>query len=970
LGVKYLLLSFGGLCSVDVLIVTGEPRPELKWFKDGQWVQQTDRIKLVVSADFRTSELNVSESKVEDSGVYCVEASNIHGTSQTVTVVKVTDSVMEISEKSSETLAVENITETVEESRREDAEESSLREDIVVTEKKENAEQTREIRGERVEISRKESSDLQLEDVKETEQVDVSLSERTTAQTTVIDGSAVKMSRQVATMEQEDVADEHTTDSEEAVHSYVPELTSQSPESGVQETVQTISDGKAGEERAQTSLITELISSSVEMSEERTGEEIKLEIPEVAEIPESPVSEEINKGVLEKLTVSSEADRITEVSEAQEELVESLQTSEYEEVRKTGSESTSIEETGSETSAASEIRTVITKETVTKKKKSSKLKHKEESNLDDVDATQDVDETEEDTYEEVLVEDKMEEKDAEELPVNVEERKAEDTRITETITTVAEALSEKTVKDVVGVKVETIEVDYSEEEFEGPLPVIEVKPQPMTVKEGETARLQCKVAEEPAAEICWSRNGQKLQAAPENTKIHIGKDAKTGMQFLEIAEMSLEDAGEYTLTVKNEGGVVVSTVSVDVTPAVEADVIAVAAEVAYNISPQQTERESAVCGEEISDDHSAIQVELATKRTVMEKNEYVGIDSVVEDVEVHKETEAFAGDQPVTEQHPEHLEDLEVSVDSEASITTVEKELGVKTLIIKETVTKKKKKSKEKQEKVNSETTDVTETAEDAEDGMSESVIIEDAAAKRTTEEVGVEEIEQHLVVVDKKETMIEDQAVTTNIAEVAVIETQTTEAIEVDYSEKDFEGPLPVIEVKPQPMTVKEGESARLQCKVVEEPAAEICWSRNGQKLQAAPENTKIRIGTDAKTGMQFLEIAEMSVEDAGEYTLTVENEGGIVTCTVSVGVVSELKHSVTAAEDGQQFRSLGQITDSEVSELAESLGKVEAGEVVITEGSELLTAAETVPVFVSLPQPVFVDEGSPVRLQCQVEG
>jgi len=133
-----------------------------------------------------------------------------------------------------------------------------------------------------------------------------------------------------------------------------------------------------------------------------------------------------------------------------------------------------------------------------------------------------------------------------------------------------------------------------------------------------------------------------------------------------------------------------------------------------------------------------------------------------------------------------------------------------------------------------------------------------------------------------------------------------------------------------------------------------------------------------DAKTGMHFLEITEASLDDVGEYTLTAESEGGIVRCTVSVDVVSELEDSSALRKTSQPFavaESVEQVTpleqvDSEVPKSSKPTGTAETGEMVVIDGNELPRATEAAPVFVSTPQPVNVDEGSPVRLQCQVEG
>jgi len=383
----------------------------------------------------------------------------------------------------------------------------------------------------------------------------------------------------------------------------------------------------------------------------------------------------------------------------------------------------------------------------------------------------------------------------------------------------------------------------------------------------------------------------------------------------------------------------------------------------------------------------------------------------------------------------------EVSRDAAETLTSAEiltetsTAAGVKTIISKETVTKKKKKSKERQDKTSSEIVEVIQNVEEAEEEISAEGKLQRAVA----EEIVVEESKVDDRTVTDAITAVEDSVVDDTAA-------ADVEVIEVEYSEEEYAGPLPVIEVQPVATSVNAGETARLVCRVAEEPAARVHWSKNGQRLDVSSENGKINVGVDAETSTHFLEIAEASPDDVGEYTLTAESEGGIVSCTVSVDVVSEsdvsptpkqisrqnnLSEEVTAddkqrneetadvvvdeskvdakattaaddaaaknvaaaeavdavrelsvssqplavAEDLERLTPLQRTAvDSEVTteSSTESLGKVETGEAVVTEIPEQLQprAREVAPAFVSVPQPVVVDEGSAVRLRCQVEG
>ena len=136
---------------------------------------------------------------------------------------------------------------------------------------------------------------------------------------------------------------------------------------------------------------------------------------------------------------------------------------------------------------------------------------------------------------------------------------------------------------------------------------------------------------------------------------------------------------------------------------------------------------------------------------------------------------------------------------------------------------------------------------------------------------------------VEAKVAAVENEAV----AEEEEEEEEEEEVVE--YTEEEFEGPLPLIEVKPEPTTVKEGETIRLVCKVADEPSAEVTWLKKGQTLKAV-DDKRLRVGFEEITGLQYLEIVEASFDDVGDYTLNAESEGGIIACTVSVNVVSKI--------------------------------------------------------------------------------
>ena len=58
--------------------VEGSPAPELKWYKDGQMIIESERVKIVKESD-DTFALLIERVTIEDSGSYSVVASNALG---------------------------------------------------------------------------------------------------------------------------------------------------------------------------------------------------------------------------------------------------------------------------------------------------------------------------------------------------------------------------------------------------------------------------------------------------------------------------------------------------------------------------------------------------------------------------------------------------------------------------------------------------------------------------------------------------------------------------------------------------------------------------------------------------------------------------------------------------------------------------------------------------------------------------
>lgn len=186
---------------------------------------------------------------------------------------------------------------------------------------------------------------------------------------------------------------------------------------------------------------------------------------------------------------------------------------------------------------------------------------------------------------------------------------------------------------------------------------------------------------------------------------------------------------------------------------------------------------------------------------------------------------------------------------------------------------------------------------------LTEEVVVK--KAKKTKEKA--EQIRANVTVDEKKESHIEVTEVKSEKKEVKVKEQiqQKQDAVPKiskvveESSEEEIEYPLPVLETKPQPTTVKEGEPIRLTYKLASESEeAEVQWSKNGQILTQKSDD-RLRFGFDSKTGVHYLEVVEAEFDDIGEYTLNAENEGGIIACTVSVNVVTKVERKPPRLEE-----------------------------------------------------------------------
>jgi hypothetical protein len=267
--------------------------------------------------------------------------------------------------------------------------------------------------------------------------------------------------------------------------------------------------------------------------------------------------------------------------------------------------------------------------------------------------------------------------------------------------------------------------------------------------------------------------------------------------------------------------------------------------------------------EETADANSVLQQETVAEGSIVAEAKATVTEEAVVKKKKKKEKPVSAAveEQTKAAKSPESEASVRSETDKpllrESTIVEEFKEHEEKSVIKEETSVKKKKKIKEKISVSSKEATDTAAT------------VVEETVLK--TESVTESKQVSREITVEQGTADVMDEEV-------------------LEYSEEEVAGPLPLFEIKPEPATAKEGETVKLQYKLADEPSAEVSWARNGKKIKKSKKDKRINFGVDEVSGCNFLEIAESTLEDSGEYTLTAESEGGIVACTVSLNVVSKV--------------------------------------------------------------------------------
>lgn len=88
-----------------------------------------------------------------------------------------------------------------------------------------------------------------------------------------------------------------------------------------------------------------------------------------------------------------------------------------------------------------------------------------------------------------------------------------------------------------------------------------------------------------------------------------------------------------------------------------------------------------------------------------------------------------------------------------------------------------------------------------------------------------------------------------------------------------------------PHNRIAEEGETVRFQCAVAGHPTPWASWDKDGHIVTPSA-----RLSVKERDDLRTLELQEVTVEDAGLYRVTLENEMGSVEATARLDVIGQL--------------------------------------------------------------------------------
>nr|CAD7443489.1 unnamed protein product [Timema bartmani] len=109
------------------------------------------------------------------------------------------------------------------------------------------------------------------------------------------------------------------------------------------------------------------------------------------------------------------------------------------------------------------------------------------------------------------------------------------------------------------------EVDYSDtamEQIDGIAPTFSKKPAIRQEEDGKRLLFECRIQADPKPSVSWSHNGAAVTESSRH-RLTVDKDGHSYFAALEIKNVTVEDAGKYKVTAKNELGESNATISLN-----------------------------------------------------------------------------------------------------------------------------------------------------------------------------------------------------------------------------------------------------------------------------------------------------------------------------------------------------------------------------------------------------------------------
>lgn len=101
-----------------------------------------------------------------------------------------------------------------------------------------------------------------------------------------------------------------------------------------------------------------------------------------------------------------------------------------------------------------------------------------------------------------------------------------------------------------------------EKQIDGLAPTFAKKPAIRQEDDGKKLLFECRIQADPCPTVSWCHNGKAVSESPRH-KLKIDKDGHSYFATLEIVDVTVEDAGKYKVTAKNDLGESNATISLN-----------------------------------------------------------------------------------------------------------------------------------------------------------------------------------------------------------------------------------------------------------------------------------------------------------------------------------------------------------------------------------------------------------------------